>query len=106
VSVITSSTFKLVSATTNTANLLFISSILTHIGYGLPVITPTEPFKLSYATAVSMLENDDCATIYNYLKSSDSIDFFDQVKIIKTTTGFFFLYIILCFDYYPRTRCK
>jgi hypothetical protein len=77
VSTIASFAFKLVSATTSTADLSSINSVLTHIDYGLPVITPTEPLKLFYATTVLMLENDDCAAIYSCLKSSNSIDFFD-----------------------------
>jgi hypothetical protein len=61
---IISSAFKLVSTTISTADLSSISSVLIHISYSLPVITPTKPLMLSYIITVLMLENDDCTTIY------------------------------------------
>jgi hypothetical protein len=94
-SVIISFTFKLVSVTISTTDLLSISSVLIHIGYDLPVITLTEPLKFFYTTVVSILETDDCVAIYSHLKSSNSIDFFNQVKIIKTVQVFFCLFYIL-----------
>jgi hypothetical protein len=75
--VIVSSIFKLVSVTINTADFSSINFVLVYIGYDLLVITLTKPLKLFYATTVSILENNDCATIYNHLKSSNFIDFFN-----------------------------